>query len=157
MKQRSWKWLRLAVATAQRGWSATLVLAAALLAAIGTTLTSSTPSPAGTAGRPSAGASADVVCWVTESSTDPLKLRLNASGQTYGSSSNADPDLVAVVFASCAHGYVYREDLEGFQPRSPKEALAYQDTPEGRKGRDIPVYESDGTTLIGQFHVDGSE
>ena len=91
-----------------------------------------------------------------------------AKGQTFGSAADApsleqEPDLILVVATNGAEGYVLRADLntangqaaaESFT--SPEEALVWQET-EGREDRLIPVYERDGTTLIGSFLVAGIE
>jgi len=60
---------------------------------------------------------------------------MNANGQTYGvPNERGIPDLEAVYASNCEIGYVYRTD-----PRS--------------EGHSIPVYESDGETVIGEFWI----
>lgn len=52
-------------------------------------------------------------------------------------------------------GYVWSNDLEGYSPASPEEALAIQAQreKEGYTGRYVNLYERDGKTIIGRFHV----
>ncbi|BDO40837.1 hypothetical protein [Cellulomonas sp. NTE-D12] len=81
----------------------------------------------------------------------PTRLGVNARGQTFGVSGSApqgDPDLVAVQATNGKSGYAYAADLEGPQPTSPAGAGT---NPE--HGRTIPVYESDGSTVIGEFAI----
>ncbi|CAL8974572.1 hypothetical protein CELL_01822 [Cellulomonas sp. T2.31MG-18] len=81
----------------------------------------------------------------------PTRLGVNARGQTFGVSGSApqgDPDLVAVEATNGRSGYAYASELEDPQPSSPADAGA-----SSGRGRTIPVYESDGTTVIGEFAV----
>lgn len=92
----------------------------------------------------------------------PTEWALNAKGETYGvPNDNGSPDLVAVFATSGEQGYAYAKELDeasgvnaaaGFS--SPEEALAWQ---EERRGKtfSVPVYESDGETLIGEFIIPG--
>ena len=66
---------------------------------------------------------------------------------------NADgePDLIAVEASNGRTGYVYAEELSGPLPSSPEEAATWTPPP----ARSIPVYEADGTTIIGEFTVGG--
>lgn len=76
---------------------------------------------------------------------------VNANGDTYGvTNDDGDPDLVAVQATNGRSGYAYATEIEGPTPTSPAEALAQQEANEG-KSRSIPVYESDGETVIGEF------
>lgn len=76
---------------------------------------------------------------------------VNANGDTYGvTNDDGDPDLVAVQATNGLSGYAYATEIEGPTPTSPAEALAQQEANEG-KSRSIPVYESDGETVIGEF------
>jgi hypothetical protein len=86
--------------------------------------------------------------------TEQLPWAVNAHGQTYGvENDHGTPDLVAVIATNGRTGYSYATDLNGAQPTSPAEAQALNDAyPDGR---DIPVYESDGRTQIGIFHIGG--
>jgi hypothetical protein len=79
----------------------------------------------------------------------------NANGQTYGATNeNGTPDLVAVVIdGGIIHGYVKATDLscaESGDVKSPAEALTW-DKESRNRNISIPVYESDGTTVIGTF------
>ena len=78
----------------------------------------------------------------------------NEYGQTYGSSGKvAEPDLVQAIGKSGKIGYVLFADLIGTLPNSPEEALALQEKRSSvkYKQREIPVYESDGKTIIDYF------
>jgi len=83
----------------------------------------------------------------------------NKNGQTYGSASDATssktrPDLIQAIGVDGTKGYVLKKDIEGEQPKSPEEAIAIQNSrPPG--GRDIPLYDVDGETVIGVFHAGG--
>lgn len=83
----------------------------------------------------------------------------NNNGQTYGSSADAsspemEPELISAVGIDGTTGYVLKKDLDGERPKSPEEAIAIQNSrPPG--GVDIPLYDVDGKTVIGVFHVGG--
>ncbi|WP_181469871.1 hypothetical protein [Paenibacillus sp. MDMC362] len=47
-----------------------------------------------------------------------------------------------------------KKDLDGEQPKSPQDAIAIQHN-RSPDGRDIPLYDVEGTTVIGVFHVGG--
>jgi len=97
----------------------------------------------------------------------PTQFGVNASGQTYGAPVDgaASPDLTAVSGlapdGSMVEGYVLTSSLTDFGPEwpglpsDPDEALAWQQEREEKypDGWDLPVYESDGITQIGVFHV----
>jgi hypothetical protein len=91
------------------------------------------------------------------------KYRLNAKGLSYGSiasapSEDAAPDLVLVVASNGKNGYAYETDLakaEGSGFTTPEEALAWQAANAG-KSQSVPVYQSDGVTVIGDFVVSSS-
>ena len=86
----------------------------------------------------------------------PTLLGVNAHGQTYGVSGSGDqgePDLVAVTATNGKDGYSHATDLQGGpMPTGPADALAQQEANQGRT-HTIPVYESDGTTVIGEFTI----
>ena len=64
---------------------------------------------------------------------------VNANGQTYGvPNNNGEPDLTGVYASNCEIGYIYSNHLS---PADPDGQLA------------IPVYESDGETVIGEFWI----
>ena len=81
----------------------------------------------------------------------------NKNGQTYGSASDAsspytEPDLIKAYGVDGTEGYVLKTDLDGKMPNNPEEALAQQKSrPAG--GRDILLYDVDGKTVIGVFHI----
>ena len=84
----------------------------------------------------------------------------NANGQTYGVlNENGTPDLVAVIIdQGKVHGYVKESDLNcasGAGVSSPAQALAWNAASKNRN-ISIPVYESDGTTVVGVFIVGGA-
>jgi len=81
----------------------------------------------------------------------------NPTKQTYGSSADVsspetEPDLISAIGVDGTQGYVLKIDLDGELPKSPEEAIAIQNnrTP---GGRDIPLYDVDGETVIGVFHI----
>ena len=84
----------------------------------------------------------------------------NASGQTYGvTNQNGTPDLVAVIIdQGKVQGYVKASDLNcasgNYVVHSPAQALAW-DAASKNRNISIPVYESDGKTVIGVFVIDG--
>jgi hypothetical protein len=83
----------------------------------------------------------------------------NANGQTYGSALGATtpPDLVQA-FATNGHvGYVSESQLlsaSGGDETTPAEAIAWDS--EANQSTNIPVYESNGTTVIGSFSISGN-
>jgi hypothetical protein len=82
---------------------------------------------------------------------------VNASGETYGvANQHGTPDLIAVVVdRGKTQGYVERNQLNcasGGQVKSPSEAVTWDEVSENRNIT-IPVYESDGETIIGTFTV----
>ncbi len=79
----------------------------------------------------------------------------NRNGETYGSALSADtigfePDLIAAVGTNGINGYVRPEDLSP-KPSAVGEALAQ--VGENGSSRTIPLYTSDGTTVIGTFDI----
>jgi hypothetical protein len=85
---------------------------------------------------------------------------VNANGQTFGvPNENGTPDLVAV-FADNPniHGYVKESDLNcaaGGDVSSPAEAVVWDKVSQNRN-ISVPVYESDGVTVVGTFTVGGA-
>jgi len=80
---------------------------------------------------------------------------VNANGQTYGVvNQSGTPDLIAVVIDhGKTGGYVTKHDLDcasGDAVSSPAQAATWD---QRNYNITIPVYESDGTTVIGQFVV----
>lgn len=92
-------------------------------------------------------------------STETVPWGVNAKGDTYGAANEngATPDLIYATATNGKLGYVYERDLRtaaGPEPTSPEDALAQQRANEG-KSFSIPVYESDGETVIGEFVIQG--
>ncbi|MDR0916547.1 MAG: hypothetical protein LBN02_05090 [Oscillospiraceae bacterium] len=103
----------------------------------------------------------------------PSTTAVNENGQTYGSGhvndpSNPDiPDLIFALGVDGTDGYVYKTDLYGtgplVKPTNLEEAVAYMAQldalAEQAKARNdeylyyIPLYASDGVTVIGQFGI----
>jgi len=82
---------------------------------------------------------------------------VNASGETYGvTNQQGTPDLIAVVIdQGKTQGYVESSELNcagGGGVESPAQALKWDKDSQNRNVS-IPVYESDGTTVIGTFIV----
>lgn len=87
----------------------------------------------------------------------PTEWGVNADGETFGVSGlgGEDPDLVAAIGmapdGTTVPGYVRSADLMGPVPSSPEEALEQQANQP--VSRDLPLYESDGRTVIGTFRA----
>ncbi|WP_051533880.1 hypothetical protein [Desulfitibacter alkalitolerans] len=94
---------------------------------------------------------------ITEENFDPSKVyKVNKYGQTYGSSLFAvsfetEPDLILAKGVDGTIGYIYATDSYGEVPKNPEEALAMQKANAGKDHRVIPLYASDGKTIIGKF------
>lgn len=88
--------------------------------------------------------------------TERTPLGVNARGETYGVAGDGpEPDLIAAMATNGRQGYVRRTELDsaaGANPSTPAEALAWQDAHAGETFF-IPVYESDGETVVGSFRV----
>lgn len=87
----------------------------------------------------------------------PTRFGVNEYGQTYGSSDSplGQPDLTSVIATNGREGFVVATDWNEAMgvtdlPSSPEEAVRRQ---EERAGTSValPVYESDGRTVIGEF------
>lgn len=89
-------------------------------------------------------------------STEPVPLAVNANGETYGTEAfDAVPDLILAYATNGNEGYIRRSELEdasGPTPTSPAHAVEIQEAREPGSVM-IPVYESDGETVIGEFAV----
>ncbi|WP_144938534.1 peptidase M56 BlaR1 [Paenibacillus sp. 32O-W] len=83
----------------------------------------------------------------------------NNKGQTYGSAANVkssdeEPDLIEAIGIDGNIGYVLKKDLEEDMPKSPEEAVARTKAKQlAGNIRYIPLYESDGETVIGKFRI----
>lgn len=74
---------------------------------------------------------------------------INAKGQTYGvQNSRGVPDLVAVIATNGRVGYAFFQQIVGPAPTSPAQAAHWHPV-----SRLIPVYQPDGTTVIGQYRT----
>lgn len=87
--------------------------------------------------------------------------RVNAAGETFGNYKEGagEADLMSATATNGERGYIRKTEadfvngttaMEGFT--SPADALAWQEATAG-KTYSIPVYESDGTTVIGEFRI----
>lgn len=87
-------------------------------------------------------------------STETTPWGVNAKGETYGvENENGTPDLIGVVATNERTGYAYRSDLAAAHsplPASPEHALEIQEE-QAETTVTVPVYESDGETVIGEF------
>ncbi|MCK8744073.1 protease, partial [Clostridioides difficile] len=69
-----------------------------------------------------------------------------------------EPNLIYAQGENNVKGYVKKNDLydEENQPQNPKEAVAYMQRLERSniKYKSIPLYDKDGETIIGEYHID---
>jgi len=94
------------------------------------------------------------------SSDEAIKYATTPDGRTYGNLpttddfSNSDiPDLIGVMGDNGHYGYITKEDFNGGPPpKSPQDALSQQ---ENAKSVTVPVYDSDGITVIDSFTIHG--
>lgn len=82
----------------------------------------------------------------------------NEEGQAYGSAAEAEsfddiPDLVSAVGVDGAKGYIKSSDMFGDEPKNPQEAIERQKN-RIPGTRYIPLYASDGETVIGKFKIE---
>lgn len=102
-----------------------------------------------------------------------IDFPVNENKQTYGSGIHSEheniekPDLILAMGIDGTEGYVLKSDLEGTgplqRPQNAEEALVYNEQLEAlireaeARGEEyvyyIPLYESDGRTVIGKFGV----
>jgi len=82
-------------------------------------------------------------------------VKVNQNGQTYGTLDFAEfnnaPDLLQAVGIDGTTGYVYLTDLFGETPKTPEEAVRFQEEREAKGSYTIPLYANDGKTIIGEF------
>jgi hypothetical protein len=83
---------------------------------------------------------------------------VNERGITYGSALGAnspadEPDLILAYGVDGTLGYVLKTDLYGEDPASPEVAAARATT----QRVSIPLYAEDGTTVIGEFVLEGGK
>jgi hypothetical protein len=87
--------------------------------------------------------------------TETSEWGVNAKGETFGVQRHGKaPDLIAVYTTDGKQGYAYVKDLDERWPvpTSPADALAQQEANEGELPS-VPVYESDGETVIGEYRT----
>ena len=94
----------------------------------------------------------------------------NKNGFTYGTMEAVAkdplveaPDLIACAGIDGTIGYCYKADLDGEQPSNPEEAIKYMEELNKQIAiaikngevflRYIPLYDSDGETVIGKFGI----
>lgn len=84
-----------------------------------------------------------------------ISFKVNKSGQTYGSAlfASEDPDLILTVGIDGVEGYIKSSDLNSDMAKSPEEAIKLMNSKNVDKSRFIPLYKSDGKTVIGEFEV----
>lgn len=93
--------------------------------------------------------------------TEPIPLATNANGESYGTDGfGAQPDLIEAIATNGQVGYIRSDDLDeasGANVANPDEAVEWtKHTEEMRAAGEvitIPVYEADGTTVIGEFLI----
>ncbi|MCC0673189.1 hypothetical protein IC216_14450 [Clostridioides sp. ES-S-0145-01] len=67
-------------------------------------------------------------------------------------------NMISALGVGDVEGYVYLDDLysEDSQPNTPEEAVAYMNkiAKSNEKYKSIPLYDKDGETVIGEYHID---
>jgi hypothetical protein len=95
----------------------------------------------------------------TKANDEARKIFVNENGLTYGSTAWGEfPDLVRVSATNGLVGYSYATELDGVPFNTPEEARKYADelrelNEQGIFYRTVPVYESDGVTVIGEHKI----
>jgi hypothetical protein len=89
------------------------------------------------------------------------KYQVNESGQTYGSSMEAEsietePDLIWACGIEGESGYIKKTDLNGDMPKTPEEAVKITQE-NSALSREIPLYDKDGETIIGSFRINATK
>ncbi len=82
---------------------------------------------------------------------------VNDNGMTYGSGASIDehdpgPDLIAAYGTNGRCGFIRATD-RGPGPQTLEEVVDHLADEQDAGGHDIPLYEQDGVTVIGVFHV----
>jgi hypothetical protein len=90
------------------------------------------------------------------------KFPVNKNGETYGSNSEVtvagqEPDLILAKGVDGNDGYIKLKDLNKDQPNNPEEAVAYMEKMKNSAPKNIPLYDVDGKTVIGEFKIDKPE
>ena len=99
----------------------------------------------------------------------PEPYPVNENGQTYGGIDpysivpQEEPDLIAAMGIDGTLGYIYAADVDGDKPSTPEEAAIYMENLERTRERAraagevylrlIPLYDSDGVTVIGEYGI----
>lgn len=99
----------------------------------------------------------------TSSNETKTPFPVNEHGQTYGTpvipsgpgEVGHEPDLIRTKGENGVVGYVKATDLTS-NFLSPKEALAHQESAKNAGYVSIPLYKSDGKTVIGEFRMSSS-
>ncbi|MCL1881140.1 MAG: hypothetical protein FWF76_03085 [Oscillospiraceae bacterium] len=89
---------------------------------------------------------------------DVKRISRNEHGLTYGSAAWGSPNLVRVEATNGIVGYVFATELDAPEINSHEESLTYMEelralNEQGIFTRTIPVFKSDGTTVIGEFEI----
>lgn len=92
--------------------------------------------------------------YIITQDTERGHFLVNENNETYGTyiegESTEIPDLILIVGDNGKEGYARKEDLYLKQPQTPEEAIEYE---KNKKNRIIPVYKSDGVTVIDQIKI----
>lgn len=101
-----------------------------------------------------------LLCFNLQVQGSELKYKVNENGETYGKQipgSEEEPDLIACTATNGKDGYVKQTDMDkygGGNVKSPEEAKEYMNSCEDIIK--IPVYKSDGKSVIGYFELEGT-
>ena len=84
--------------------------------------------------------------------------RFNQQGETYGTMKNVQaeediPNLIAATGVDGVSGYIRASDMFANEAKSPEEAVELMESKEYLQGREIPLYDKDGKTVIGIFKI----
>ena len=79
---------------------------------------------------------------------------VNQNGETYGLDDDQRPDLILATGVDGTDGYIKLKDLNKDQPNNPEEAVAYMEKIKNSAPKNIPLYDVDGKTVIGEFKID---
>lgn len=96
------------------------------------------------------------------SSSNTYNVKTNKSNETYGSILSAKtvdqiPDLISAVGVDGNDGYIKKEDVFAM-PSSPQEAVKMElERRELKEDKTIPLYDSEGKTVIGDYPIEYSE
>lgn len=111
------------------------------------------------------------IAWAAPIISEKVQYRINENGQTYGSidptlknpAEQEPPQLIAAIGVDGTNGYVKLDDINKNKPTNPDEAVRYMEELEAavEKARNsgseylelIPLYDSDGETIIGEFGI----